>query len=272
MNSHPFSHEHRTMVAAVRKAGARALELARSGFDVQTKKDRSPVTSADLEVNRLLHEMQREAFPDDGWLSEESPDDKTRLEKSRVWIVDPIDGTKAFVNRVPEFCISIALVEAGRPVVAAIFNPSTDELFTAIRGHGLLLNDQPVVVAPPPAYPPIVMVNPWEQRQGRWEDLGRTMRLRPMYSIAHAMALVAAGQVQATITAEPENEWDVAAGCLLLEESGSIPTDVHGGAFRFNQPAPRFRGVIAVTATADRSLHATLQTHADQAKWLPRRR
>ena len=80
---------------AIRKAGARALDLARLGFEVQTKRDRSHVTTADLEVNRLLREMQQDHFPDDGWLSEESPDDPERLTKTRVWIVDPIDVTKA---------------------------------------------------------------------------------------------------------------------------------------------------------------------------------
>ena len=81
--------------SAIREAGKRAMELARRGFEVQIKKDRSPVTTADLEVNRVLHEMQETYFPDDGWLSEESPDNPARLDKARVWIVDPIDGTKA---------------------------------------------------------------------------------------------------------------------------------------------------------------------------------
>lgn len=266
MHDKPYATELRILAGAVRQAGARALDLARSGFDVQTKKDRSPVTTADLEVNRILHEMQQTTFPEDGWLSEESPDDPSRLQKSRLWIVDPIDGTKAFVNRVPEFCVSIALVEAGKPVVAAIYNPSTDELFTAVRGQGLQLNGKAVAVEPPQHYPPIVMINPWEQRQGRWEELGRSARLRPMYSIAHAMALAAVGRVQATMTAEPENEWDVAAGVLLLEESGGLSTDAAGATFTFNQPTPRFRGVIAVAATADRGLRSSLQSHADRAR------
>src|SRR5437588_6426842 len=127
------------MLEAVRNAGGKVRELVRVGFEVQTKHDRSPVTTADHEVNRILHEMQRREFPRDGWLSEESPDDPARLTDARVWIVDPIDGTKALVNRVPEFCISAALVERGAPVVAAILNPSIDELFTAVRGGGLFL-------------------------------------------------------------------------------------------------------------------------------------
>ena len=148
--------------SAIREAGKRAMDLARKGFEVQIKKDRSPVTTADLEVNRVLHEMQETYFPDDGWLSEESPDDPARLEKARVWIVDPIDGTKAYVNKLPEYCISVGLVEAGMPVLGAVLNPSTDELFTATLGQGLRLNGQPVAPAAPVIDRSEVLVNLWE--------------------------------------------------------------------------------------------------------------
>lgn len=252
------------LVKAVREAGARALDLARNGFDVHTKQDRSPVTTADLEVNRIIMNMQRAHFPEDGWLSEESPDDKKRLERPRVWIVDPIDGTKAFVNRMPEFCISVALTEQGQPVLAAIFNPSTDELFTTVKGHGLHINGVPVSTQEVHD-PPVVMVSPWELRSGRWSDLDGVVRCQPMYSIANALALVAAGRVQATITAEPENEWDLAAGVLLIEEGGGVIDDAAGKPFVFNQPTPRFRGVVAVSAQADPQLHRTLRTQVAQA-------
>lgn len=250
----------------IRQAGARALDLARRGFEVQTKKDRSPVTSADLEVNRILHEMQRKHFPDDGWLSEESPDDPDRLGKTRLWIVDPIDGTKAFVNRLPEFCISVALIEQDKPVLAAIFNPSTDELFTALRGRGLSLNGKPMTPSPQLDTAPLVTVSPWEFRNGRWAGMDGLVQCRPMLSIANALALVAAGRVQATLTIEPENEWDLAAGVLLIEESGGTVADAAGRPFTFNQPTPRFHGVIAVSATATSKLLLLLQSHADRAR------
>lgn len=143
-----MERELAVLVEAVQKAGARVRELVLVGFEVQTKQDRSPVTTVDHEVNRILHEMQRREFPQDGWLSEESPDDPARLINRRVWIVDPIDGTKALVNRMPEFCISAALTERGAPIVAAILNPSTDELFTAVRGGRLFLNGARVTPHP----------------------------------------------------------------------------------------------------------------------------
>ena len=254
------------LVECIRNAGAKVRQLVRVGFDMQTKPDRSPVTTVDYEVNCVLHEMQRREFPQDGWLSEESPDDPARLTNRRVWIVDPIDGTKALVNRVPEFCISAALIEQGTPVVAAILNPSTDELFTAVRGGGLFLNGTRVIPSPVHDFKPVIMVSAWEFRSDRWSTLAETARCRPMYSIANALALVAVGRVQAVFTIEPENEWDLAAGVLLIEESGGAISDAAGKPFLFNQPTPRFRGVIAVAATADKDLRTKLQTQAERAK------
>jgi myo-inositol-1(or 4)-monophosphatase len=210
--------------------------------------------------------MQRREFPQDGWLSEESPDDPARLTNARVWIVDPIDGTKALVNRMPEFCISAALIERGVPVVAAILNPSTDELFTAVRGGGLFLNDTRVTHSHAREFDPVIMVNAWEFRGNRWSTLAETAQCRPMYSIANALALVAAGRVQAVLTIEPENEWDLAAGVLLIDESGGAISDAAGKPFAFNQPTPRLHGVIAVAATADKNLRASLQLHAEHAR------
>jgi len=267
-----MERELRLLEESVRQAGARALELARTGFEVQTKKDRSPVTTADLEVNRILRDMQLIHFPDDGWLSEESPDNRQRLDRERVWIVDPIDGTKAFVNGLPEFCISAALVERGSPIVGIIFNPSTDELFSAIRGKGARMNGAPMTPSHSQDSPPLVMVSPWELRSGRWSALDGTIRCRPMYSIAHALALVAAGVVQATITAEPENEWDLAAGVLLIQEAGGAIVDAAGQPFVFNQPKPRFHGVVAVASTIDPPLHRLLQAHVGQVHGRKERR
>jgi myo-inositol-1(or 4)-monophosphatase len=264
-----MERELATLVESVLTAGEKVRELVRVGFEVQTKPDRSPVTTVDLEVNRILQEMQRREFPQDGWLSEESPDDPARLTNARVWIVDPIDGTKALVNRMPEYCISAALVERGVPVVAAILNPSTDELFTAVRGGGLFLNGSRVTFSPPHDFYPVIMVSGRELNNDLWSTLAETTRCRPIYSIANSLALVAVGRVQAAYTIEPENEWDLAAGVLLIEESGGAISDADGKPFVFNQPTPRFHGVIAVAAKADKDLRAKLQTHVEHARLQP---
>jgi myo-inositol-1(or 4)-monophosphatase len=241
-----WDRELRIVTEAIRTAGAEALRLASQGFEIQIKPDRSPVTSADLAVNGILQGLLLEWFPDDGWLSEESPDDSTRLEKSRVWVVDPIDGTKAFISREPEFCISVALVERGRPVVAAVFNPSTNELFSARRGGGLLLNGEPALCQEHRTdRQPVVALSPWEHDIGRFTSLEAHAATRPMRSIAWALALAASGRIQAVATFESENEWDVAAGTLLIEETGGTMADGSGQHLEFNRPDPRYRGIVA---------------------------
>ena len=241
-----WDRELRIVTEAITTAGAEALRLASQGFEIHIKPDRSPVTSADLAVNGILQDRLLEAFPDDGWLSEESPDDPSRLEKARVWVIDPIDGTKAFISREPEFCISVALIEAGRPVVAAIFNPSTNELFSARQGGGLLLNDEPASWLEHPATRhPMVALSPWEHEIGRYTSLEAQTANRPMRSIAWALALAASGRIHAVATCEPENEWDVAAGTLLIEETGGTMTDGSGQRLEFNRPDPRYRGIVA---------------------------
>ncbi|HZS12524.1 MAG TPA: inositol monophosphatase family protein, partial [Nitrospirales bacterium] len=141
-----FERELTVLTEALRDAGRRALEIQALGAEVTIKADHSPVTSADLEIDRLLHAVLQKAFPEDGWLSEESPESASRLQAKRVWVVDPIDGTKYFIDRVPEFGISVALVEGGEVQVGAVFNPATDELFTAARGRGAWLNGVPIRV------------------------------------------------------------------------------------------------------------------------------
>ena len=174
-------------------------------------------------------------------------------------MVDPIDGTKAFINGEAEFCISVALIEEGSPIVAAIFNPSVDELYTATRGGGLYLNAKPIT---PPSLqdeqPPIVAMSPWERENGRFPCLDGMATSRPMRSIAWGLALTAGGHIQGLATLEPENEWDVAAGALLIEESGGQIYDGSGRPLAFNQTAPRYQGTIAASATCPDVLRQNL--------------
>ena len=205
-----MEHELRVLVSSLTEAGGRLLHMAEQGFAVHTKSDHSPVTTADLEVNHLIHEAIRQHFPEDGWLSEEEPDDNARLQKKRVWILDPIDGTRAFIKNVPQFCIAAALVENGYPVIAAILNPATGELFTATRGAGIQLTGA-LVSSPDEQTPerPVVLVNPWELQAGRFRSLAPQIECRPMGSIAYALALVATGRADAaiTLTGEANGMW-----------------------------------------------------------------
>jgi len=241
-----WHYELEVLIDAIRAAGAEALRYAVEGFETIQKPDRSPVTSADLAVNQVLQSRLASAFPRDGWLSEESPDGPDRLQKRRVWVVDPIDGTKAFISGEPEFCISVALVERSQPVVASIFNPSTRELFTATRGGGLYLNGAPVIPRScGGGRHPVVSLSPWERRTGRFTSLETSTKHYPMRSIAWALALTASGRIEAAATLEPENEWDVAAGALLVAEAGGNISDGSGHDLIFNRREPRYSGIIA---------------------------
>lgn len=255
-----MKQELATLSDAMLRAGREALRLATEGFETHTKQDRSPVTSADLAVNRILRDSLSAAYPHDGWLSEETPDSSDRLNKKRVWIVDPIDGTRSFVRGLPEFCLSVALVDQGFPTVAAIYNPSTGEFFSAIRGQGLRVERRPDAKQPPFASTerPLALVNPWELRVGRFQTLEPQVRCRPMGSIAYALALVAGGQADAAMTLDGGNEWDIAAGVLLIEESGGHVTTPSGQSFSFNRPDPRLQGTLALGSSLDAPVRAQL--------------
>lgn len=240
-----WNDELKVLIEAIRTAGTEALRFAVDGFETIQKPDRSPVTSADLAVNEVLRSRLASAFPHDGWLSEESPDGPDRLQKKRVWVVDPIDGTKAFINGEPEFCISVALIEEGRPVVASIFNPSTGELFTATQGGGLRLNDEPIAPAARRSRQPVIALNSWERRNGRFTSLASSADHRPIRSIAWVLALAATGRIDGVATFEPENEWDVAAGALFIAEAGGTISDGRGHDLTFNRHEPRYSGIIA---------------------------
>lgn len=241
----PYQHELETLKPLVREAGNRVLELSRKGFQVHRKSDRSPVTTADLEVNQYLKDQLLRIYPHDAWLSEEEPDDLSRLEKARVWIIDPLDGTKYFIAGIPQFAISIALVEQGQPVVAVIFNPATNELFWAVQHQGAFLNESLIHVRTEPTPPITLLVNPPALQRGLFRNVDSSVTCQPMGSIAYTLALIAAGQADGTINVARQNEWDVAAGTLLIHEARGQVMDRNGDQLRFNQRKPFIRGIIA---------------------------
>src|SRR5262249_28046095 len=149
---------------------------------------------------------------------EESVDDLSRLEKSRVWVVDPLDGTREFVAGIPEFAISVALVEDGRPVAGGICNPATQEMFIGSIGYGGTYNNQPVRSTQKSSLrDALVLASRSEVSRGQWKRFeGANFRIRPTGSIAYKLALVSAGLADATLTLTPKNEWDIVAGAALV--------------------------------------------------------
>jgi myo-inositol-1(or 4)-monophosphatase len=226
-------------------AGLEALEAVRSGHvTVGRKAGGDLVTDADHAVDETL----RRILPRDGegWLSEETADDLTRLEARRVWVVDPLDGTQEFVQGLPEWCISIGLVEDGEAVAAGLCNPATGETFLGALGGGVTLNGRPVAVRELQGLEGAeVLASRSEVRRREWEDAKAPFRVRPCGSVAYKMALVAAGLTDATWTLTPKHEWDVAAGAALVRAAGGIVRTLSWDPPVFNGRDPWLSGLIA---------------------------
>jgi myo-inositol-1(or 4)-monophosphatase len=215
-----------------------------------------PVTAADHAANVVLREiLPREG---EGWLSEESADDASRLSKRRVWVVDPIDGTREFIEGIPEWCVSIGLVENGTPVAGGIFNPVTDEMVVGSVESGVAYNGAATRVTCPREDSRItVLASRSEMRRGEWHGAVSDARLevRPCGSVAYKLGLVAAGRADATWTLVPKSEWDVAAGTALVRGAGGVAFLADGTEPRFNKPEPTFPNFMAAgSATARRLL------------------
>jgi myo-inositol-1(or 4)-monophosphatase len=166
---------------------------------------------------------------------------------ARVWVVDPIDGTREFIEGIPEWCISIGLLEADVPVAGGILNPATGELVLGSIETGVTLNGVPVRVAEPGRGAAVtVLASRSETRRGEWEGFGaEAVVVRPCGSVAYKLGLVAAGLADATWTLVPKSEWDVAAGCALVRAAGGVVTLVDGGEPRFNKRDPTFANFVA---------------------------
>lgn len=245
-----LEHEREVLEQAVVEAGREILRISRSGFDTSFKSNQDPLTTADLAANQILLDRLTAAFPQDGWLSEESVDDAARLSKARTWIVDPIDGTKEFVRGVPEYAVSVALVKGNRVVLGAVYNPATDELFVAIHECGAFLNGKPIAVKSIVTRPFVVLGSRSDRRSGALDTLRDVIDIRRIGSIAYKLALVACGKADATISVTPKNEWDIAAGVLLVQEAGGFVADKSLHPLIFNQPNTLVSGVVAVSDSA----------------------
>jgi myo-inositol-1(or 4)-monophosphatase len=249
-----------SVVQAAVDAGEIIQRVRREAFDVEYKKgDAGPVTEADRQADSLLKERLL-ALEDAAWLSEETADDKSRLSPKRVWIVDPLDGTKEFVKGLPEYTVAIALVEDGEPILGVVHNPVTGETFWAERTGGAWFSAQrPVSSAQPSASSAQrvvvadgrrLLASRSEITRGEFAPFESDWEIRPVGSIQYKLALVAAGKGAATFSRGPKHEWDVAAGALIVAEAGGIVTDLDGRPLKFNQPFPKTRGILAAAPTA----------------------
>lgn len=230
---------------ALREA-ERVLEPFTPGaIDVERKAGGDPVTEADRLVDSALKRIL--PLPGEGWLSEETVDDHSRLDRERAWVVDPLDGTKEFVQGIPEWCVSIGLVEDGVAVAGGILSPSTGQLILGSFETGVTLNGEPVRISRRDTLEhATVLASRSEVNRGEWERFeNRGYRIEASGSVAFKLGLVAAGLADATWTLVPKNEWDVVGGVALIRAAGGWAEVLDDPERRFNRADPLMAGLIA---------------------------
>ena len=246
-----------------------ALNAARQVFtrftlgaiEAEYKAGHDPVTEADKALDAVLHkELLREG---EGWLSEETVDDFSRLEKRRVWVVDPLDGTREFVAGIPEFCVSIAMVEDGKPIAGGIYNPATKEAFLGSLESGVTYNGKPAQPSQRTSMDgAMVLASRSEVKRGEWKQFENAkVRVRPMGSVAYKLALVSAGLADVTFTLTPKNEWDVAAGAALVLSGGGFVSTLENTPLRCNNKSPLLSGLLASGPLLRDALLALVSDH-----------
>lgn len=234
------------MRSAVADATVVAREIYEQGFETWRKAGQQPVTDVDMAVNTHLQKRLMTARPNYGWLSEETKDDRSRFARRRVWVVDPIDGTRALMKGRPHFVISLALLDDSVPVLGVLHNPVTEEHFEAIASGGATLNGTPIHVTDCRELDTakLLMYSDFV-RSRRWKTPFPPVETGMVNSVAYRLALVASGQYDGALTIRHKKDWDLAAAALLVTEAGGRATDRTGKPFAFNGPDASHNGVVA---------------------------
>jgi len=251
------------LAPVVREAGAIALAAFGKPIKTWVKEHNSPVTEADIAINLMLRERLSAIAPDAGWLSEETEDDPARLEASRVWIVDPIDGTRAFMAGRPDWAISVALVEARRPVVAALYAPVSDEFFAAVAGAGATRNGAAVTVSSGGAIEGARIGGP-RGFLDRIAAVAPAFAVPPrIHSLALRLARVADGTIDAAFASRTSRDWDLAAADLLVHEAGGALTTTGGMTLAYNGVTTVHDVLVAAGLERHQTLTALLRDRPD---------
>ena len=251
-----------------------ALEASRKVFarftpgaiEADYKVGHDPVTEADRALDAVLRkELLRSG---EGWLSEESVDDPIRLQCSRVWVVDPLDGTREFVQGIPEFCVSIGYVENGRPVAGGICNPATNEIFLGSVESGVSYNGKPAQSSQRDTLDgALVLASRSEVKRGEWKAFENSgFKIRPMGSVAYKLALVSAGLADVTFTLTPKNEWDVVAGAALVQSAGGFVSTLEKTNLIANRRDPLLSGLLASGPHLKEKLFCLVEPHIGLAQ------
>jgi len=249
-----MNRELEAAINATREAGKILLDFYDTDYAVDDKgtspmySGSNPVTDADRSADSYLRETLTGEFPDYGWFSEETKDSPERLSKERVWIVDPLDGTKEFIEKKPMWVVSVALVEDHEPVLGILYNPLKEELFTAVKGGGAEMNGEAVICSQKTDPSEMVILNSrTETRDGLWLPFkGAFKKLMGVGSVAYKLGLTAARKADVFATLRPKNEWDVCAGHCILNEAGGTMIDMNGTEPTYNNENTLFSpGLVA---------------------------
>ncbi len=218
------------------EAGNIIMKYYKADYEIRDKGYHNPVTTADHAADTFLKETLTKARPNYGWLSEETVDSPDRLSKDRVWVVDPLDGTKEFIEGVPNFVVSVALVEKGFPIVGVLYNPVTKETFTAAKDEGAYLDGELIRCTAKENLNDMVILNSRsETRRGLWSPFDGTFgELRAIGSVAYKLGLTAAGKADIFASLRPKNEWDICAGNCIINEAGGKLIDLYGNPRQYN--------------------------------------
>ena len=228
-------------------AGIIASSYFRRDLKTWTKENSSPVSEADIVLDKFLYSALTTARPGYGWLSEESADDLKRLDHSRVFIVDPIDGTRGFIRGEDSWTVSLAVVENGTPVAGVVFAPARNEMYDAFMGGGARLNGAPIARSTPHDRTSPLIPAPGAVHQ-ELQAVGLDYSRGPAYpSLAYRLVQVATGKLDATVVRRGSQDWDIAGAAVILSECGIPFEDACIGAMRFNKPEIR-HGALAAFA------------------------
>jgi len=231
-----MKNELKSAIDTAKEAGSIIMQYYKSKYEIRDKSYHNPVTTADNAADNYLRETLTKQYPNYGWLSEETVDSAERLQKSRTWVVDPLDGTKEFIEGVDHFVVSVGLVEDGEPIVGVLYNPASKEIFTASKGNGAFLDGDKITCSPLTNFNEMVILNSRsETRNGLWEPYSKDFKeQRAIGSVAYKLGLTSAAQADIFASLRPKNEWDVCAGHCIIREAGGEMVALDGNPITYN--------------------------------------
>ena len=249
-------------IEITKAAGAAIMRYYCSSYTVKDKSVGNPVTDADYAANTLLHEHLKDLLPDAGWLTEETIDQPDRFSRKHVWVIDPLDGTKEFIMGIPEFAVSVALVENSQPIVGVIYNPAAEEIFYGTRNSGVFFNGNWTQVTDSIKLEgALIEASRSECERGEFKPFEDIFKIRIMGGTAYKLARVAVGLCDASWSRGPKNEWDICAGALLVTEAGGRCVDLNNSPFTFNRHNTLVSGFIADNGNLHDDIIAILSPH-----------